>query len=179
MSIQIGEDVFGKAFFDTVEQIAVDIPEIDGTTGERQNLSELRESKIKLFYDTDITKHIMQWINSMNMMHYQFDIFNDCEPMQYTTYHASAGGHYDWHEDDFILNDRRFVRKLSASILLSDGSEYEGGDLQIENYDLPHEVTRSKGNIILFPSFLKHRVTPVTKGVRKSLVVWVSGPSWR
>jgi PKHD-type hydroxylase len=67
-------------------------------------------------------------------------------------------------------------RKISASLLLSDESDYEGGDLVIIN-----EVAKTKkqGSIIVFPSFLAHQVTPVTQGVRYSAVCWMNGPKWK
>jgi len=67
-------------------------------------------------------------------------------------------------------------RKISASLLLNDESEYEGGDLIILD-----EVVKVKkqGTIIVFPSFMAHQVTPVTKGVRYSAVCWMGGPKWK
>lgn len=67
-------------------------------------------------------------------------------------------------------------RKISASLLLNDESEYEGGDLVI----LSETVKQKKqGTIIVFPSFMAHQVTPVTKGVRYSAVCWMGGPKWK
>jgi PKHD-type hydroxylase len=67
-------------------------------------------------------------------------------------------------------------RKISASLLLNDGSEYEGGDLIILD-----EVVKVKkqGTIIVFPSFMAHSVTPVTKGIRYTAVCWMNGPKWK
>lgn len=67
-------------------------------------------------------------------------------------------------------------RKISASLLLNDESEYEGGDFVILE-----EVVKVKkqGTIIVFPSFMAHKVTPVTKGVRYSAVCWMAGPKWK
>ena len=67
-------------------------------------------------------------------------------------------------------------RKISASLLLNDESEYTGGDLLIVN-----EVVKTKkqGTIIVFPSFMAHQVTPVTQGVRYSAVCWMNGPKWK
>lgn len=67
-------------------------------------------------------------------------------------------------------------RKISASLLLNDESEYEGGDLIILD-----EIVKQKkqGTIIVFPSFMAHQVTPVTRGVRYSAVCWMGGPKWK
>lgn len=100
--------------------------------------------------------------------------------LQFTTYDSLNVGHYDWHEDIFWESSNVLDRKLSMVIQLSDPSEYEGGDLEIEWRNPPkQEDLKKKGSIIVFPSFLKHRVTPVTKGVRHSLVAWMEGPKWR
>jgi len=67
-------------------------------------------------------------------------------------------------------------RKISASLLLSDESEYEGGDLVILNETVK---TKKQGTIIVFPSFMAHQVMPVTRGVRYSAVCWMTGPKWK
>jgi PKHD-type hydroxylase len=70
-------------------------------------------------------------------------------------------------------------RKLSLILQLSDATEYEGGELQLKDSSDHTAVERKKGHLIAFPSYLLHRVTPVTKGIRRSLVVWISGPAFR
>lgn len=67
-------------------------------------------------------------------------------------------------------------RKISASLLLNDGSEYEGGDLKILDETVS---TKKQGTIVVFPSFMAHQVTPVTSGVRYSAVCWMTGPKWK
>jgi len=67
-------------------------------------------------------------------------------------------------------------RKISASLLLNDESEYEGGDLLMLNETI---TTKKQGTIIVFPSFMAHQVTPVTRGVRYSAVCWMAGPKWK
>jgi PKHD-type hydroxylase len=67
-------------------------------------------------------------------------------------------------------------RKISASLLLNDESEYEGGDLFILDETVK---TKKQGTIIVFPSFMAHQVTPVTRGVRYSAVCWMAGPKWK
>lgn len=67
-------------------------------------------------------------------------------------------------------------RKISASLLLNDESDYEGGDLMILNETVK---AKKQGTIIVFPSFMAHHVTPVTRGVRYSAVCWMAGPKWK
>lgn len=100
--------------------------------------------------------------------------------IQYTIYKGENGGHYNWHHDVFWVNNKCVHRKLSMTVQLTDPEEYEGGDFE---FDLafpqnPAEL-RKKGTVLVFPSFMMHRVSPVTKGVRKSLVCWIEGPKFR
>ena len=82
---------------------------------------------------------------------------------------------YTPHVDSFFNAGDMTTRKLSASVLLSDPGEFEGGDLVIENGRMDPEKVK-KGQMICFPSLLRHEVLPVTRGVRKSLVIWKEGP---
>ena len=86
-------------------------------------------------------------------------------------------GHYDWHMDVVKPDENGSQRKLSAVMLLNDSDEYEGGHLEVEGYE--GNVLLKAGNLIVFPSFVKHRVTPVTKGVRYSAVCWCHGPAFK
>lgn len=99
------------------------------------------------------------------------------EPLQYIEYHADQQGmvhhHLDWYCD-------YQPRKLSMTIQLSDPAEYDGGDLNISiNLEKPFTASKNKGDAIVFPSFLMHNVNTVTRGVRRSLVVWCIGPEFR
>jgi len=101
--------------------------------------------------------------------------------IQYTKYHANDNGKYDWHHDTFWANPTAYDRKISIVIQLSDPSEYTGGDFEIDPQypQLPSDIIKQKGTLIAFPSFINHRVTPVTSGTRKSLVSWIQGPKFR
>jgi PKHD-type hydroxylase len=99
------------------------------------------------------------------------------EATQIGRYKSSDEGHYDWHMDASPPKEG-IQRKLSISILLTDPSEFEGGELQFKNAE-DKKVLTKQGSIIVFPSFIEHRVTPVTKGVRHSAVTWASGPTFK
>lgn len=99
------------------------------------------------------------------------------EPTQIGRYKSADEGHYDWHMDSSPPKEG-IQRKLSISILLSDPSDFEGGELQFKNTE-DQKILTKQGSIIVFPSFIEHKVTPVTKGVRYSAVTWSSGPSFR
>lgn len=95
------------------------------------------------------------------------------EKVQLSQY--QIGGHYDWHMDskDPVNNEQR---KLSISILLND--DFEGGGLEIES-NKGENVLKSQGDIVVFPSFLQHKVLPVTDGTRYTAVSWAYGPTFR
>jgi PKHD-type hydroxylase len=93
------------------------------------------------------------------------------ERVQLTSYGIDS--FYGWHEDWLPLANESNVRKLSVVLLLSDSADFEGGQFEFAGYG-PVEMQR--GTLIVFPSFLRHQVTPVTKGQRYSAVCWVMGP---
>lgn len=109
-----------------------------------------------------------------------FDI-NYISEIQYTKYYGNTNDKYEWHVDTFWANRTSYDRKLSVVIQLSDPTEYKGGVFEFDP-EIPQpnaDDLRKKGTIIVFPSFIRHRVTPVTSGVRKSLVSWIEGPKFR
>jgi PKHD-type hydroxylase len=161
------------------------------TEKEVENLKKKRDSNIVWMNDRWIYKEIQPYVNQANQnagWNFEWDWSESC---QFTKY--AKGQYYDWHCDSW---DKPYVeegptkgkiRKLSMTCQLTEGSEYEGGELEFDfkNYD-PHMRDESKhriqckeilpkGSIIVFPSFVWHRVKPVTKGVRYSLVVWNLG----
>lgn len=112
----------------------------------------------------------------LNEMYFGFDLFSFGEGLQFTEY-KEPGGKYDFHVD------RAYgipTRKLSLVVQLSDPEEYEGGDLEmLVDWDRPIKLKRNRGAVLAFPSFIMHRVTPVTKGTRHSLVGWINGNSFK
>jgi PKHD-type hydroxylase len=131
-----------------------------------------------------IFDRLNQIIDRLNFRFYNFDL-NGYSFFQYTEYFGHELGKYDWHMDSYLgshPNGFTETRKLSITLLLNEpGVDFEGGDFQI-NKGSPTEVDTvdlKKGMLIAFPSFLIHRVAPVTKGTRKSIVIWVQGPKFR
>lgn len=103
-----------------------------------------------------------------------FEISGFVEALQYT--HYGPGQHFDWHLD--LGPDQTSARKLSLSLQLSGPDEYDGGLLEFSSLN-PGEEARRLGTGVFFPSYLAHRVSPVTRGVRRSLVAWAYGPAFR
>lgn len=150
----------------------------------KEQVEEHRVSSVGFHHRNNETAWIFDRLNfiiqAANEQFYNFHL-NGYPSFQYTTYDASSNGRYDWHTDmsfgQKYGNDAE-PRKLSLSLLLSD--DFEGGEFQINNgkEQNPLVVPMHKGRVVLFPSFMIHRVTPVTKGTRKSLVVWALGPKF-
>lgn len=148
--------------------------------------SNIRKSDIAWINPMDpdamkVTQCINWHAQESNRNCWGFNMGTIVNDIQYTTYHSEDQGFYDWHIDTFFLNNTRaYDRKVSVIIQLSDSDDYEGGDFEIDpKYEAPdREELRKKGTIIVIPSFIQHRVTPVTKGTRKSIVSWVEGPKW-
>lgn len=128
--------------------------------------------------DQDIVSRLMQFVHASNRTNFGFDLVAPYE-LQFTEYHGTASGHYDWHQDVWLESPAPFARKLSVVIQLSDPAEYEGGDFEFFGLQAPGAAFAPRGSVLVFPSFLQHRVLPVSKGLRRSLVTWVEGPKWR
>jgi PKHD-type hydroxylase len=161
---------------------------------EVRNLKYKRNSDLVWLNDPWIYKEIHPFVHQANKnagWNFEWDRSESC---QFTKY--KEGQYYDWHCDswdkpyqrkDKNAFDNGKIRKLSMTCQLTDGSEYSGGELEFDfrNYE-PYMRDESKhlrkateilpkGSIIIFPSFLWHRVKPVTKGTRYSLVLWHLG----
>ncbi len=123
------------------------------------------------------SSRLWNFANEANRTSFGFDV-SYLSYIQYTIYEP-PGDHYDWHIDTFLDTPNAYHRKLSMTVQLSDGWEYEGGDFELRHDGLEKHDTKSKGTILVFPSFLLHRVKPVTKGSRKTLVAWFEGKAFR
>ena len=124
----------------------------------------------------EMYKTIETLMHKTNNNHFGFDNMQLTEPAQYTEY--PEGGFYNWHIDsDNIMAHEPPVRKISMTLLLSPENEFEGGGLELMD---ENKVARPKqGYAIFFASFIRHRVVPIKKGVRKSLVMWFGGTPLR
>ena len=125
---------------------------------------------------THMYKDIERMMKTTNGNHFGFDGMEINELAQYTEY--PEGGFYDWHVDnDVNMQHEPPVRKISMTLLLSPESEFEGGDLELMSEG---KIAKLKqGHAIFFASFIRHRVTPVIKGNRKSLVMWFGGTPFK
>ena len=123
-----------------------------------------------------IYDRVKQVAIALNNMVYKFELTGFAEPFQYSVYRDAEGGHYDWHVDQGPLAVRR---KLSLTLQLTDPTLYQGGDLQLHAGNQVETAPRQRGTLIAFPAYVVHRVSPVTAGTRKSVVIWTTGPQFR
>jgi len=136
----------------------------------QSTISWIDFNKMQPMYDD-----LIYLIQKINRNHFGFSNIQITEKAQVSEY--SKGQFYDWHTDSAIDMDKEPpVRKLSMTLLLNDPNEFEGGNLEIAEKNMSH---MKQGHAAIFASFLQHRVTPVTKGVRKALVVWFSGEPFK
>jgi len=160
-----------------------------------KDMKRRRNSDIVWLNDRWIYNEIHPYIHQANKnagWNFQWDWSESC---QFTKYKLNQ--YYDWHCDSWNKvyktkgPDNGKIRKLSMTCQLSDGSEYSGGELEFDfrNYDPPQRDEAKhlrkateilpKGSIIVFPSFVWHKVKPVTKGTRYSLVAWHLGDPFK
>jgi PKHD-type hydroxylase len=126
-----------------------------------------------------IWEKLAEAVAEVNRRFFHFDLTGFHEPMQLGLYTEEKQGHYDWHIDA-SLDDCHVPRKLSLAMLLSDPSEFEGGEFQVKTCnDTAQTLECKKGRAWFFSAYTLHRVAPVTKGVRRSLVLWVGGPPFK
>lgn len=123
-----------------------------------------------------VYRHLRPAVQQINEQHFGFDLVGFGEAIQFAQYEPN-NGHYEWHID--AGPGSTSLRKLSVIIQLSDSSEYEGGDVEFQAPGPIRRIPRSRGTMVVFSPFLLHRVTPVTRGKRMSLVAWVTGPPFR
>lgn len=163
--------------YDVIDQILeTDKDRIQKAEVESANAQDKRISNVLWFDHPEINSWLMSVANRANRDAFGVDAVMIPE-IQWTSY--PEGGKFDWHQDVVINSGYAYDRKLSITVQLSDSDEYEGGDFELSGVSFDKEKVREKGTIIVFPSFARHRVTPITKGTRKSLVAWVEGPEWR
>jgi len=169
---------------DRVVEMAKQLPTKDGTVFDSGDSTSVvrsyRKSKIRWIPKTEpfmwLYLELANLINTANKRMWNFDIQGMQEDIQFTEYHSNEQGFYDWHVD---VGESTSMRKISIVVMLSDPADYEGGLLQLKTGQTERTVPRAKGTVILFPPYILHRVTPVTAGTRRTLVLWVSGPPFR
>jgi PKHD-type hydroxylase len=150
-----------------------------GESDSLRKIEEIRTTKISWLgpENVELWEKISCTVAEVNRRYFGFDLTGFYEPMQLSLYNAHNNSHYDWHIDSV---ENTVPRKLSMVLSLSDPKDYEGGELQIKtNSDIPITLELPRGRAWFFPSYILHRVTPVTTGIRKTCVLWIGGPPFK
>jgi PKHD-type hydroxylase len=173
-----------QLFLDSIDKVYELAPNVDVATSSDKDPNNARISDVSWIDANENSQELFQEIynyamgaNKQGGWEFEAGIV---EPLQFTEY--KIGQRYDWHVDHMIGELEETVRKISFSILLND--DFEGGEFQFEvgspaKEERIYTVDLKKGDLLFFPSYQWHRVLPVTKGVRHSLVGWVRGPQWK
>ena len=152
---------------------------ITGQVANPAKTKKYRKSKINWIQPdqkTDwIFKRLTDISQSLNDQFFKFDVEGFLEGLQFTNYKA-VGSYYGKHVDK---GTNTKIRKLSLSVQLTEPKKYKGGDLNLYFEDKPLPMSKEQGTLVMFPSYVLHEVTPVSKGERDSLVAWISGKNFK
>jgi len=176
------KDGFSKKELSKIYKDIDTLPFQEATTFSNKSDTSVRSSSVKWIPQNDewswLYEKLINFAVIANEELWKFDLVSAPELIQYTEYYDVEGGHYDWHQD--IGPGMGSTRKVSITVQLSDADEYEGGDLEFYYGGQSYvDAPRGAGVVVLFPSYLMHRVTKVTKGTRRSFVLWVGGDHYK
>jgi PKHD-type hydroxylase len=173
----IVRDMFSNSDIERILQSVEDLPLVAGTTlGDSEDYRISDVKWIPKFQSDEygwIYDRLWHWVEIANSELWDFELIGFKNDTQYTEY--AKEGKYDWHMD--ICGEGINHRKISLTCCLNEG--FEGGNLMFKLGREDIEVELNKGDACIFPSFYLHRVAPITKGKRKSLVQWISGNPYR
>jgi predicted 2-oxoglutarate/Fe(II)-dependent dioxygenase YbiX len=138
-------------------------------------IKNIRQQPLPINTDGWPLTHILAGLKEADKEKFKFDLRGFLENDAPTLWEYSKGSHYDLHID---IGNNFPTRKLSFIVQLSDSKDYEGGDIEFLNSKTDKEQLRKKGKLIIFPSFITHKITKITKGTRHAIVGWVHGPTF-
>lgn len=172
-SAAVDPDLCEKVISDYCKSLEMGLV-LAGASGLEDN--SYRRSEVAFVTDDDLNEFMLKYANHANNESFGFDLTDASVRAQFTNYKSTYKGFYDWHMDVAIppLEENR-DRKLTIVIFLSDPESYGGGEFCLGT----DRMKPKQGSIIVFPSFLDHKVAEVTSGVRNTMVGWISGPSWK
>jgi len=149
-----------------------------GLAGKPEPLDSVRKSTSTYLPLDDSTRWIheriyplVQFLNE-NYYHFKIELLSPAQVIAYP-----VGGFYDWHVD--LGYDDLSARKLSVVAFLTPRSDYQGGQLKlVSGLRMEEDINQEQGTVVFFPSYMLHKVEPVTAGLRHTLVMWAYGPSF-
>jgi PKHD-type hydroxylase len=190
--------VFPKAVKpDVCDQIVTDCKQnilkdasIVGSDKKGRDDPEIRKTSVHFIADKDNKINELAWhfLREANKTQFNYEL-TYFQPIQFAEY--KDGGFYGWHQDASGIDPDNETRKLSLTLVLSDPNKFEGGELQFYSGGRPMEdmgeITgeqvqqdiQTQGTVVVFDSRDFHRVTPVTDGIRHSIVCWCCGPNFK
>lgn len=142
-----------------------------------ETMAGLRTCTVRWVRDAWLEDLLWTHVNQANLNGFGVNVQKRSE-MQVIAYQAQDRGHYDWHHDVQWYGQSEFDRKISVTVQLSDADDYQGGDFEFEEV-CTNVNFRPKGTVLMFPSYLRHKVHAVTRGTRYALVAWFYGPRWQ
>jgi PKHD-type hydroxylase len=170
------EKCFSHEECEKITELFVDMQ--TGLVDQNKEIEKIRKSKVKFVDPSEQTNFVFQkfydYAIPCNDVRWKFQLSGFYEGIQLTEY-DEHGSHYDWHTDNG--NNALSIRKLSLILLLNEPEEYDGGE--IEFLGVSEKKKYPKGTLIVFPSYVGHKVHPVTKGNRKTAVAWISGEPYK
>ena len=162
---------------DQVTEIALGQPREEATVfSSAEGMRGLRSCTVRWLDDPWLHTLLWPYVEQANNSGFDFALDRRAE-MQFTEYTAEQGDHYGWHHDVQWGGQSGTDRKISITVQLSGADDYEGGDFEFDELKTNADF-RSKGTVLVFPSYLRHRIHPITLGTRRALVAWFFGPRW-
>jgi PKHD-type hydroxylase len=163
------------------DSLPAEAAQVGGPTSKNGTSPDTRACKVAWINANPDSGWLFERLGNMarelNSRYFGFDLWG-LESLQYTIYDGAVHGEfYDWHIDTMGKGNQG-QRKLSFVVQLSEAQDYEGGELWVHG-KAELCVPKCRGLLYAFPSYTLHRVTPVTAGVRKTLVGWIVGPQFR
>jgi len=169
------QDIINMGHTQKTEEARVGSTKKEGTHDTKKRITTI--SWLPFSKMPDMYRMIERSMLQANGNHFGYEGMRITEPAQFTEY--PKGGFYDWHMDsDVNCQYEPPVRKISMTILLSPPNEFKGGDLEFMTHgNRPPQLLQ--GQAIFFCSMIRHRVSKVKKGIRRSLVMWFGGPPFK
>lgn len=168
--------IYIREYAETLEQVSA---KVGGGINQSVIQENTRVSTLSWIFLNQDSKPIydfaLEKIKCTNFWHFGFKL-TGMQALQYTRY--PVGGHYRYH-NDIIHTKESISRKLSVVVALTPPEEYVGGELMLlPNGDRPTPFKLGLGDMLVFPSYIPHKVKPVVEGNRITLVMWLTGPKF-
>ena len=163
------------------DSLALEKAELAAARAGYDTIRQTRVAWVRRDPDTEFFhRRLEEAVLALNARFFRFDL-SGLANFQYALYGGAEGGHFDWHKDygRDPADPAREPRKLTLSLQLSDPADYDGCELQVRGGNQIDIAPRARGTLVAFPANVLHQVTPITRGTRRSLVIWAVGPEFR